>query len=135
MGDITLSWRTVSLCNKLFGYLKRKKKTFSQFYFIGYSFPCTDLMSVVGKSTCYIKQRGYFIQDARISGYFETKYMTLLWIEQILHNFEDQKFVIFFNLEQVNFRVTLVICVSIFRSAKCLRGIMPETQVGCETTM
>ena len=64
-------------------------------------------MSVVGKSTCsgfktglyisyhgdnvvrYIKQRGYFMRDGWISGYFDTKYMTALRIEQILHNFED----------------------------------------------
>ncbi len=83
-------------------------------------------MSVVGKSTCsgfktglficyhggnavrYIKQRDYFLKDARIPGYIDTKYMTVPRIEQILHNFEDQKFANFFNLEQVNFRVTLV---------------------------
>ncbi len=29
---------------------------------------------------------------ARIPGYFGTKYMTVLRIEHILHNFEDQKF-------------------------------------------
>ena len=51
------------------------------------------------------------MKDARISGYFDTKYMTPLQIEQILHNFEDQKFANFFNLEQVNFRVTLVIYI------------------------
>ena len=84
-------------------------------------------MSVVGKSTCsgfkagfyifcyggnavsYIKQRGYFLKDARIPSYFDTKYMTVSRIEQILHNFEDQKFANFFNLEQVYFRVTLVV--------------------------
>ena len=67
-------------------------------------------MSVVGKSTCsgfkiglyisyhggnavrYIKQRGYFMKNARISDYFDTKYMTVRRTEQILHNFEDQKF-------------------------------------------
>ncbi len=83
-------------------------------------------MSVVGKSTCsglktglyisyhganavkYTKQRGYFMKDDRIPGYFDTKYLTLLQIEQIWHNFEDQKLANFFNLEQVNFRVTLV---------------------------
>ena len=83
-------------------------------------------MSAVGKSTCsgfktglyksyhggntvrYVKQRDYFLKDARISGYFDTKYMTVFRIEQILHNFEDQKLANFFNLEQVNFRVTLV---------------------------
>ena len=69
------------------------------------------MMSVVGKSTCsgfktglylschsgnaltrYIKQRVYFMKDAQIPGFFDTKYMTVLRIEQILHNFEDQKF-------------------------------------------
>ncbi len=68
------------------------------------------MMSVVGKSTCsgfkiglyisyhggnvnrYIKQWGYFLKSDRISGYFDTKYMKILRIEQILHNFEDQKF-------------------------------------------
>ncbi len=84
-------------------------------------------MSVVGKSTCsgfktglylsnhggnpvrYIKQKGYFLKDARITGYFDTKYMTVLPIEQILHNFEYQKFTDFLNLEQVDFCVTHVI--------------------------
>ena len=49
------------------------------------------------------------MKDGRMSGYFDTKYMSILKIEQILHNFEDQKFANFFNLEQVNFRMTLVI--------------------------
>ncbi len=49
------------------------------------------------------------MKDCRISGYFVTKYMTVLPIEQILHDFEDQIIAKFFNLEQVNFRVTLVI--------------------------
>ncbi len=44
--------------------------------------------------------------------YIDTKYMTVLRTEQILHNFEDQKFANFFNLEQVNFCVTLILCVS-----------------------
>ncbi len=82
-------------------------------------------MSVVGKSTCsgfktglyisyhggnvvrYIRQRGYFMKDGQNSGYFDNKYMTILQIEQILHNFEHQKIANFFNHEQVNFRVTL----------------------------
>ena len=85
------------------------------------------MMSVLGKSTCsgfkqglyisyhggnavkYIKQRGYFLKDARIPGYFDTKYMTVLQTEQILHNFNDRKFANFCNLEEVNFRVTFVI--------------------------
>ncbi len=45
------------------------------------------------------------MKAARISGYFDTKYMTVLLIEQILHNFEDQKFANFFNLQQVDFRM------------------------------
>ncbi len=57
---------------------------------------CTYMMSVVGKSTCsgfktglymsyhggnvvsYIKKGGYFLKDAEIPGYFDTKYMTVL---------------------------------------------------------
>ncbi len=88
-------------------------------------------MSVVGKSTCsgfktglyisyhggnavmYIKESGYSLKEGRISGYFDTKYMTVLRIEQVLHYFEDQKNANFLNLEQVNFRMTLVICVCI----------------------
>ncbi len=84
-------------------------------------------MSVVGKLICSgsktglyisyhggnavncIKEGGHFMKDCRISGYFVTKHMTVLPIEQILHDFEDQKIAKFFNLEQVNFRVTLVI--------------------------
>ncbi len=64
-------------------------------------------MSVVGKSTCsgfktglyksyhggnvvrYIKERSYFLEDGRISGYFDTKYVAVLQIENIVHNFED----------------------------------------------
>ena len=53
------------------------------------------------------------MNDARISGYFHTKYITILRIEQILDNFEDQNFANFFNLKQVNYRVTLVILVNL----------------------
>ncbi len=54
------------------------------------------------------------MKDGRISGYFDTKYMTVLRMaEQILHNFDDQKFANFFKLEQFNFPVTLVIIVYI----------------------
>ena len=52
------------------------------------------------------------MKDARISGHFDTKYMMtmiVLQMEQILNNFEDQKFANFLNLKQVNFCVTLVI--------------------------
>ena len=48
------------------------------------------------------------MKDGRKSGYFDTKYMTVLGIEPMLHNFEDQKFANFLNLKQVNFRMTLV---------------------------
>ncbi len=85
------------------------------------------MMSVVGKSTCsgfktglyiscnggkavrYIKKRGCFMKQGRISGYFDTKYVTVLQIEQILHNFECQKIGNFSNLEQVNFCMTPII--------------------------
>ena len=84
-------------------------------------------MSVVGKSTClgfkiglytsnqggnavrYIKQRCYVLKDARISGYFDTKYTTVLWIEQIYTILKTKNLPIFFTPKQVNFRVTLVI--------------------------
>ena len=48
------------------------------------------------------------MKDARISGYFDTKYMTVLRIEQILYTFEDQKFANFINLEQVNWHSSFV---------------------------
>ncbi len=53
--------------------------------------------------------RGSFTKGGRISDYFDTKYISVLWIEQILHNSKDQKIANFSNLKQVNFRVTLVI--------------------------
>ncbi len=39
------------------------------------------------------KQRSYFLNDGQISGYFDTKYITVYItnILQILHNFKDQK--------------------------------------------
>ena len=46
------------------------------------------------------------MKDGRIPGYFDTKYMTVLQIKQILHTFEGQKIANFFNLQQVYFRVT-----------------------------
>ncbi len=73
-------------------------------------------MSVVGKSTCSgsktglyisyhggnavrnINHRSNFLKDARIPSYFDSKYMTVLHIEQILHNFEDQNIDNFLNL-------------------------------------
>ena len=102
-------------------------------------------MSVVGKSTCsgsktglyisyhggndvrHIKQRGYFLKEAQISGYFDTKYMTVLRTVQILHNFEDQKFANFFNVEQVNFRMTLV---STFSRQQTMKGRKVFSWVG-----
>ena len=75
-----------------------------------------------GKVVRCITRRGFFLNNGRISDYFDTKYMTVFRIEQILHNFEDQKFANFLNLEQVNFRVTLVILHHHFRQtvASCL---------------
>ena len=62
------------------------------------------------------------MKDARISHYFDTKYMTVLRIGQILHNFEDQKFANSFNLQQINFRATLVICeIQIWLMSKILK--------------
>ncbi len=45
----------------------------------------------------YIKERSYFLEDGPISGYFDTKNMTVLQIEHIFHNFEDQKIAGFFS--------------------------------------
>ena len=74
---------------------------------------CLYMMSVVGKSTCpgfktglyisyhgenavrYIKHRGYFMEDGRIPGYFDTKYMSVPRTEQSLHNFKVKKLPIF----------------------------------------
>ncbi len=36
------------------------------------------------------------MKDTRIPGYFDTKYITVLQIEQILHNFQGQQFANFF---------------------------------------
>ena len=44
------------------------------------------------KSFSYLEKCLSCVEDGRISGYFDTKYMTILPIEQILHNFEDQIF-------------------------------------------
>ena len=58
-----------------------------------------------------VEEEELFPEDGRISGYFDTKYIAVLQIEQLLHNFNNQKNANFFNLEQVNFRVTLVIYI------------------------
>ena len=62
-----------------------------------------------GNDVRYVKLGNYFLKDGRIPSYFGTKYVTLLQIGQILHNSEGKKTANFLNLEQVNFRVTLVI--------------------------
>ncbi len=41
-----------------------------------------------GNDVNYIKQRSYFLKDGRMSGYFNSNYMTVLRIEKELHNFE-----------------------------------------------
>ncbi len=33
------------------------------------------------------------MKDGQIAGYFDTKYMTILRIERILHNFKDQNII------------------------------------------
>ncbi len=86
-------------------------------------------MSVVGKSTCsglkpwmYISYHGGNVASVSNREFilrnmveflviFDTKHMIFLRIEQLLHNFEDQKIANFFNIEQINFRMTLVILV------------------------
>ena len=60
-----------------------------------------DIINHGGNAVRYIEERDYFMKDARISCYFDTKCLTVLRIDQILDNFEDQIFANFFNLEQV----------------------------------
>ena len=48
------------------------------------------------------------MKDGQISGYVDTKYMTVLRIKLIWHNIKDQKIPDTFDLKQVNFLVTLV---------------------------
>ncbi len=72
------------------------RTTTFRFYSVNVVLNEKKVMSVVGKSTCsgfqtglyisyhdgnavrYIKQRGYIMKAGRISGYFDTKYMTVL---------------------------------------------------------
>ena len=51
----------------------------------------------------------YFLIGCRISGYFDTKFTTIVQIELILQQSEDQKIDNILNLEQVYFLVTRVI--------------------------
>ena len=46
-----------------------------------------SVFKTVENAVNYIKQRGYFMKDGRITGYFDNKYMTAFRIEQILQNF------------------------------------------------
>ncbi len=57
-----------------------------------------------------INKRMYFLNSCRISGYFDTKFTTMVQIEPILFKFKDQKIDNILNLEQVYFLVTRVIC-------------------------
>ena len=67
-------------------------------------------MNCHGESTLQpINKRMYFLIACRISGYFDTKFTTILQIEPILQQSEDQKIDNIWNLEQVYFLVTRVI--------------------------
>ena len=44
-----------------------------------------------------VEEEELFPEDGRISGYFDTKYIAVLQIEQLLHNFNNQKNANFFN--------------------------------------
>ena len=57
----------------------------------------------------YINQRNYFLDDWRISCYFDTKSTTVVQIEQILRKFWEPKIVKILNPEEVYFLVTRII--------------------------
>ena len=61
----------------------------------------------------HINQRSIFLDDCRISCYFDTKFIAVVLVEPISRKFEDLKIVNFLNLEEVYFLVTRVKYVSI----------------------
>ena len=56
-----------------------------------------------------LTQGSIFLDDCRISGYFDTKFIAVVLVEPILHKFEDLKIANILNLEEVYFLVTRVI--------------------------
>ncbi len=55
-----------------------------------------------------INQGTFYLNDCRISGYFDTKITAVVPLESILQKFEDLKIAHFFNPEEVYFLVTRV---------------------------
>ena len=56
----------------------------------------------------HINQGSIFLDDRRISGYFDIKFNAVVLVEPILHKFEDHKIANILNLEEVFFLVTRV---------------------------
>ncbi len=56
----------------------------------------------------HINQGSIFLDDWRISAYFDTKFVAVVLVEPILHKFEDLKIADIFNLKEVYFLVTRV---------------------------
>ncbi len=56
-----------------------------------------------------IFQEGYFLNSWWISSYFDTKFTTVVQIEEISCKFEDPKFAQILNLKEVYFLETCVI--------------------------
>ena len=56
----------------------------------------------------HINQGSIFLDDCRIFGYFDTKFIAVALVEPILRKFEDLKIANILNLEEVYFRVTRV---------------------------
>ena len=54
----------------------------------------------------HINQGSIFLDDRLISGYFDTKFIAVALVEQILRKFEDLKMSNILNLEEVYFLVT-----------------------------
>ena len=61
-----------------------------------------------------INKRMYILNSCRISGYFDTKFTTMVQIEPILWKFKDPKSDDILNLERVYFLMTRVYYVSPF---------------------
>ena len=62
----------------------------------------------------HINRRMYFLNGCRISGSFDTKFITTVKIETVLQRSEYTKIDIILNLERVYFLVTRIICGPFF---------------------
>ena len=67
-------------------------------------------MSCCGECTFkHITQGSIFLDNCRIPGYFDTRFIVVVLVEPILRKFEDLKIVNILNLEEVYFLVTRVV--------------------------